>query len=227
MIFKEKEKIFYEDFSEKSKKKNKISYEIYNKLYDEYIEYGGFPKVVLENEREFKIKIIEDIFKSYYEKDVKSFSNFKDLKKLIRLILLLTGRVGSKIEITKLASEIEVSRDRIYSYLNFLEMSYFIFLISPFSKSLNEKVRGVKRVYFCDTELLNYLGRFNKGVLFENSVFLNLKKYGNINYYQKYKGGEIDFILDKKVAFEAKLKCGLEDIKKLQKFAQNLNMNFM
>jgi predicted AAA+ superfamily ATPase len=225
LIFKEKEKIFYHDFSEKSIKKSKIIYEIYKNLYDEYIEFGGFPKVVLQDEKEFKIKIIEDIFKSYYEKDIRTLSDFRDLKKLRDLILLLTSRVGSKIEITKLASEIEVSRDTIYSYLTFLEMTYFIFLISPFSKSLNGEVRGAKKIYFCDNGILNYLGRVNKGILFENSVFLNLKKYGNINYYQKYKGGEIDFILNKKIAFESKLKCNFDDIKKLQKYSKSLNID--
>jgi predicted AAA+ superfamily ATPase len=225
LIFKEKEKIFYHDFSEKSIKKSKIIYEIYKNLYDEYIEFGGFPKVVLQDEKEFKIKIIEDIFKSYYEKDIRTLSDFRDLKKLRDLILLLTSRVGSKIEITKLASEIEVSRDTIYSYLTFLEMTYFIFLISPFTKSLNGEVRGAKKIYFCDNGILNYLGRVNKGILFENSVFLNLKKYGNINYYQKYKGGEIDFILNKKIAFESKLKCNFDDIKKLQKYSKSLNID--
>ncbi len=225
LIFKEKEKIFYHDFSEKSIKKSKIIYEIYKNLYDEYIEFGGFPKVVLQDEKEFKIKIIEDIFKSYYEKDIRTLSDFRDLKKLRDLILLLTSRVGSKIEITKLASEIEVSRDTIYSYLTFLEMTYFIFLISPFTKSLNGEVRGAKKIYFCDNGILNYLGRVNKGILFENSVFLNLKKYGNINYYQKYKGREIDFILNKKIAFESKLKCNFDDIKKLQKYSKSLNID--
>ncbi|MBC7362673.1 MAG: hypothetical protein H5U06_10410 [Candidatus Aminicenantes bacterium] len=36
---------------------------------------------------------------------------------------------------------------------------------------------------------------------------------GSLNYYQKYKGAEIDFILNKEVGFEVKLKAHLSDWK--------------
>ena len=45
-------KTFYKDFRSKEAGKNKISYEKYKKYYDEYLLYGGFPQVVLEEEKE-------------------------------------------------------------------------------------------------------------------------------------------------------------------------------
>jgi len=222
LIFKEKKKKFYNNFSEKAGNKNKISFEIYKKLYEEYLKFGGFPAVVIE--REEKKAILEDIFRSYFEKDVKSLSDFKEIRKLRDLILLLANRVGSKIEISKISSEIGISRDTVYSYLGFLEQTYFIFLIPPFSKSFNGEVRGAKKVYFCDIGLLNYLGKNSEGVIFENAVFQNLKKYGEINYYQRYKGPEIDFILNKKIAIEAKTYGDLRDIKKLSMIAKSIQI---
>jgi len=83
--------------------------------------------------------------------------------------------------------------------LDFLEKTYFIFLLTPYSRSVDSEVRGAKKIYFCDTGLLNYLGKIPSGVNFENVVFQNLRNYGDLNYYQKYKGPEIDFILNKKL----------------------------
>lgn len=224
LIFKEKERETSDEFSIKAKNKNRVSYELYKKYYSEYLEYGGFPAVVLEKDRIRKKQILEDIFKSYFEKDVKSLADFKELGKLRDLILLLTNRISSKIEISKIASEIGVSRETVYSYLNFLEKTYFIFLINPFSRNIDGEVRGAKKVYFCDNGLLNYLGKVSEGTLFENAVFHNLKKHGGLSYYERYKGPEVDFILNKKVAFETKIKGDSRDLKRLKRISGSLKM---
>ncbi|PIU51476.1 hypothetical protein COS91_04335, partial [Candidatus Desantisbacteria bacterium CG07_land_8_20_14_0_80_39_15] len=170
LVFKEKEKDFLKDFSAKVKKKNKISFELYKKLFDEYSEFGSFPAIALEKDRSGKRQILEDIFKSYFEKDIKVLADFRELGKFRDLILLLANRVGSKIDISKISSEIGISRETVYSYLNFLESTYFISLIEPFSKSIDGEVRGAKKIYFCDSGLLNYLGRIQEGTIFENTV---------------------------------------------------------
>ena len=224
LLFKEKQRKTPFRFLLKAKNKNKVSYQLYNKLLEEYLEYGGFPAVVLSEDKEIKREILGDIFTSYFEKDVRSLADFRELNKLRDLILLLTNRVGSKIEISKIASEIGVSRETVYSYLNFLEKTYFIFLISPFSQNRDIEVRAAKKLYFCDTGILNYLGKVSYGSIFENFVFNNLRKYGVINYYQRYKGQEIDFIIDGRFAFEAKIKTSEFDIKRLKKIANSLRI---
>ena len=222
MTFREKEKRFFVDFSEKAKHKNKISFEVYRKLYDEYLMYGGFPGVVVEKEN--KRTILEDIFKSYFEKDVKALTDFKGIRALRDLILLLANRVGSKVEITKIASELGISRETVYSYMGFLEQTYFIFLVSPFSRSLDGEVRGARKIYFGDVGLLDYLGKVGEGAIFENAVFQNLKKYGKINYYAKFKGAEIDFIVNEKIGIEVKTHGDANDVKRLGKIAGNIKI---
>ncbi len=224
LVFKEKPRAPLKSFSAMVKNKNKIGYELTKNLFAEYLEYGGFPAVVIEKKRTRKKQLLEDIFKSYFEKDVKSLADFKELGKLRDLILLLTNRVGSKIEITKISSEIGISRETVYSYLNFLEKTYFIFFVSPFARRVNGEVKGAKKVYFCDNGLLNYLSKVPEGLLLENGVFHNLKKYGSLNYYERYRGPEIDFVLNKRTAFEIKTKPDSHDWKKLKRIARSLKL---
>jgi len=224
LVFKGREKKPIRRFSLMAKNKNRVAFEIYKKHFEEYLEFGGFPAVVLENKLERKRQILEDIFKSYFEKDIKTLADFKDIGKLRDMILLLTNRVGSKIEISKISSELGISRETVYSYLAFLEKTYFVFLVKPFSRSVNGEVRGARKLYFCDNGLLNYLGKVTDGALFKNAVFHNLKKHNTINYYEKYKGPEIDFIVDKKVAIGVKIKADASDIKKLKRISRNLNI---
>lgn len=222
--FKNKNKKFPQSVKDKVRYKNKIEYESIKNLYDEYLKFGGFPSIVLEKDINRKKLILGDIFKSYFEKDVKTLSDFRDINKLRDIILLLAGRCGYKIEISKISTEIGVSRETVYSYINFLEKTYFVSLISPFSKSINGEVRGAKKVYLCDTGMLGYLGRVEEGNLFENAVFNVIKKYGKVNYYEKYKGPEIDFIVNGKYAFEVKLFPVKKDLKKLKTIADKIGI---
>ncbi|MEK7166845.1 MAG: ATP-binding protein [Patescibacteria group bacterium] len=223
LVFKNKAKQFHKNFSQKDKNKNKISYEKLKKDYDEYIEFGGFPNVVLSKNKIDKKLRLNDIFKSYFEKDARILANFKEIKAFRDIILLLMQRVGSKLEISKLASEISVSRETVYSFLSFLEATYFVYFIKPFSRNVDREISGSRKVYLCDNGLLNNFAKISDGALFENSIFLNLRNYGKINYYQKRSGGEIDFIV-KQTAIEVKIKGTEFDIKKLYKTAQSIGI---
>ncbi len=223
LVFKGKQKEFFEAFSQKDVRKNKIRYEKIKNEYKEYMEFGGFPGVVLNSGHDGKKARLNDIFKSYFEKDVRVLADFKNLGVFRDLILLLMQRVGSKLEISKLASEIGVSRETVYSFLSFLEATYFVCFIRPFSKNVDREVSGGRKVYLCDNGLLNNFAKVSEGSLFENAVFLNLKKYGKINYYQKRSGAEIDFIVDG-VALEAKIKGTESDLAKLKKTAESIGL---
>jgi predicted AAA+ superfamily ATPase len=225
LIFKEEEKEFYLDFEEKDRRKNPVSYERYKKRYEEYLVFGGFPQVALASDEKHKALLLKDIFSSYFEKDVKTLADFKHLHAFRDLLLLLMQRAGSKLEIAKLASEIGVSRETVYSYLAFLEGTYFIFLVRPFSRNVDREVSGAKKVYFCDNGFLSQFARVSEGTLLENAVFLNFRKYGAIHYYQKRSGAEIDFLVpEKKLAVEVKRSAVEKERLRMAKIAESLGM---
>ena len=217
LFFKGLKNSFFSTLEDKEKNRSLINFEKRKKLYEEYLQYGGFPEVVLAEDLEMKKSKINDVFKSYFEIDVKKMADFSKINSFRNLILLLTSRVGQKLDISKLSSEIGVSRMTVYSYLSFLESTYFINLISPYSKNTDREISGAKKIYFCDTGIINQLAKINEGSLFENAVFLNLRKYGKINYYQRRNGREIDFVLNKKIGIEVKIRGLTQDLQRLIK----------
>ncbi len=224
LLFKGVPRKQHQTFLEKSVMKNEIALERLKGLHEEYLLYGGFPGVVLSEGAKMKKLRLNDIFTSYFEKDVKVMADFKDLKAFRDLMLLLMQRAGSKLEISKLSKEIGVSRETVYSYLNFLEHTYFVTFLTPFTKNPDREVSGSRKVYLCDTGILNHFGRVNDGALFENSVFLNLLKYGKLQYYEKRSGGEIDFVLDENMALEVKTRGAKNDYAKIQRLADKLGI---
>jgi len=93
----------------------------------------------------------------------------------------------------------------INSYLEILEETYIIKLVSPFSTSAKVEIAKTPKIFFYDTGILQMLWfkrlqNGNVGNIFETSVFSELvKKFGieNINYWRNKNMNEIDFILNK------------------------------
>lgn len=208
--------------------KGKISEAIFeqiNRYYDEYIFYGGFPGVVLKETVQEKKMMLDDIFSSYFQLEVAQLGDFRKINAMRDLMLLLMERVGSKLDIQKLSKELGISRETVYNYIAFLENTYFIKLIRPFSRNRDSEIRSVPKFYLCDSGLANHFSKASEGALFENSVFSALRERGEVNYYQKKSGAEIDFILDKKRAFEVKLSAYESDLKKLEVLARELKLD--
>lgn len=211
-------------FKQKAQNKNKIAYERLIPYYKEYIQFGGFPAVVLEPNVERKKILLLETFTSYFEKDAKNLADFKDMSKLRDLILLLVARTGSRLEILKLANSLAVSRETIYSYLSFLEQTYFITLLPKYSGSIDRQAAGSRKLFFCDSGIVNVLGQISLGQLFEQSVYQNFRQY-SLNYYNRDGGNEIDFIVDGQIALEVKLTASKLDINKLAQRAKSIAIN--
>jgi predicted AAA+ superfamily ATPase len=172
-------------------------------LYQEYIFFGGYPKIVLEDSIEKKEKYLQQIIDTYIKKDVRDLANVKDIKKFNNLLKVLASASGQLLNISRLANACSIAKQTIEHYLFILENTYVVKLITPFSSSAKVEVTKAPKAFFYDTGLLQmlWLGSLQKNIIgniFETSVFAELvKKYGqdNINYWRNRNQNEIDFIL--------------------------------
>lgn len=208
----------------KLKEYSLLEFKKYENDYADYMEYGGFPEVVTTTDIKIKKEVLRNIFASFFEKDIRLLSDIKDIRELRDLILLLVPRTGNMLDITKLSSESGINRVKLYDYLEFLQGVFFIKLIPKFSASIDRSVAGGKKVYFADNGLLNVIGRVNDGQLFENSVANQLSLYGELSFYNKRNTAEIDFILNKKIAFEVKSKAVEKDLCKLEDICSRIGI---
>jgi len=193
--------------------------------YEEYIVFGGFPGVVLKENSDEKNRSLDDIFTSFFQLEVLQLGDFRRNNVMRDLMLLLAQRSGSKLDILKLSSELGVSRHTLNTYISFLEGTYFIQTIKPFSKGRGTEIRKMPKVYLCDSGLANRLARLDGDTLFESSVFSNLRLKNEVAYYQKKSGVEIDFVVDKKVGYEVKVSPRGQDVVKLQGLCTALELS--
>jgi uncharacterized protein len=212
-LYKEKMKTFLPTF-----------YDLYKKEYKEFIQFGGFPEVVLAETAEDKIEYLKDILNSHIELDVKLLGDVSSSDLLYKLILLLANRVGSKMDYSKIGSILGINRLKVKEYILLLEYTYLIRTVKPFAKGIDKEITKQPKIYFSDTGLLQVCGQTSSGAIFENSIANQLHNIGEVNYYEKSSGTEIDFILDKKTAIEVKETPSGFDIKALERRSKSLEM---
>jgi uncharacterized protein len=201
-----------------------FEYKQYEQEYYDFMHFGSMPEVVLTQPVETRLLILKNIFRSFFEKDIRILSDFKDITEVRDLIRLLVSRVGSMLDISRLASEMGIERRKIYAYLEFLQGVYFIRLLPRYSKSIDRSIAGGKKIYFSDTGILKTIGSINDGQLFENAVINQLAGYGELSFYNHRQTSEIDAILNNNHAFEIKLTGTPSDSKQLSVLCAKLGI---
>jgi predicted AAA+ superfamily ATPase len=203
----------------------KSEYERLKNYYDSYINYGGFPEVVLSPSLENKKDMIQDIISSYINFDIALLSDIRNPANLYKLMRLLAVRIGTKLDVSKLTSLSGISRPTVENYLDLLEQSYLIRTIPVLSYSPDREITKARKVYFLDNGIAAMSAQAGSGSLFENAVFNQLLHFGDIAYYQLKTGKEIDFILNKNRCFEVKETATEADLKNLNAISGNIEIN--
>ncbi len=189
----------------------------YEKYYEEYIVYGGYPRVVLAESEEEKKEILKNIYNTYFLREVRDILGLVDDYKLSLLIKALASQIGNMVNYQELEKLSEFSYPTLKKNINFLEKTYIAYFVRPFFT--NKRIEIVKnpKIYFFDSGLRNSVlndfrqlsQRNDAGALVENAFSIELTKKGLLqNYWRTKRKEEIDFIVqfpdNKKIAYEIK-----------------------
>ena len=203
-------------------------------LYQEYLRFGCYPKIILEPEISKKKTYLRQIIQTYIQKDIKDLAKIEDLNKFNKLLKLLASQSGNLVNVSQLSSLSGLSRPTIDKYLFLLEQTYIIKLVYPYSQSAKTEVSKMPKVFFYDTGILQllWLQEFSKktlGNVFETMVFSQLvKKYGKdkIKFWRNKNQNEIDFILEEKEVMPIEVKLNFQQFRKgsIQGFLDNYDL---
>jgi uncharacterized protein len=192
--------------------------------YEEYLAFGGLPEVALAPTAETKTEILNDVLSSYINIDIRVLADFQKIAELQQLLRVLASRIGNKLDHTKLASIVGISRPTLVQYLEFLEMTYVIRRVPAYSDSADRVAALGRKLYFYDNGIAGVLARLSEGALFENAVFNQLRAYGELSYLARGSEYEIDFVLGGSAvpvttALEVKTHPLPADLQKLRRLA--------
>jgi predicted AAA+ superfamily ATPase len=195
----------YQSLKNGTKQKSTSEQQLWTAL-DEYINYGGYPAIVLENKVANKIERLQEIRDSFVKRDILE-AGITDETKFFRLLILLASQIGSLVNINELANTLGLTHPATENYLYVLRKCFYIELVKPFFSNVRKELVKMPKVYFNDLGLRNVLvnyfspieQRADKGALLENYVYRSLAdKLDNdkIKFWRTADGNEVDFVLE-------------------------------
>jgi len=168
------------------------------RYFEDYLAVGGIPEYVLHNNIDYLKELVDDII----YKDITAFYGIKNPNTLKDFFVLLMERAGKQVSINKLANILDISPDTAKRYLGMFADTYLIYLVPRFGKT-NEKLLAPKKVYASDLGIRTlFTGLRDKGSLFENYVYLEIKQQNPCYVYKETT--EIDFFTADKTLIEVK-----------------------
>jgi predicted AAA+ superfamily ATPase len=179
-------------------------------LLSEYLNFGGYPRVVLEDTHEEKLKIIDELYRSYIEKDIAYLLRVERIDAFGNLIRLLAGQLGSLVNLNELSSTLGISVQTAKNYLAYAEKTFIVRRLTPYFRNIRTEISKSPIMYFNDIGLRNFsVGQFGRytmlsdmGFLFQNLVYHLLYDKitpagGTLHYWRTKDKAEIDFVICK------------------------------
>ncbi len=167
-----------------------------------YLEFGGFPDVV-KNEQ--KSKILQEYSDLILFRDFIERHNIRNLDVARAIHSFVIQNFSKEITIRRIFNKIKsvskVAKDTVYEYVTRLEDTLFFFFLKKFTPKAHLRETWPKKIYLCDTGL-SKVARFTRdlGKLMENAVFLELIRKKNTIpqievFYFPLLNGEVDFVI--------------------------------
>ncbi|MFH1838169.1 MAG: ATP-binding protein [Candidatus Kuenenbacteria bacterium] len=222
------------------------------RLFQKYLIFGGYPRVVLSKTEQEKLMILKEINASYIEKDILGFLEIKNKLAFSNLIKLLAGQIGQLVNIQELATNLGIDRQTVERYIFALLQTFVINDLLPYFKNSRQEIIKALKIYFVDLGLHNLVlenffktdQRLDKCLLLENAVFNELNFYlrnslAKIRFWRTKQKAEVDFVLVKgnqllpievkytlnKPNIPSSLKHFIEKYQPVQAFVVNLSIN--
>lgn len=184
-------------------------YQLYHRdleqLLVEYITWGGYPEVALEQNVNRRDRILREILSVYLEKDISAFLRIRHVGSFNNLIKILASQTGGLVNKTELSNTLGMRFETVNSYLNILENTFVFSLLKPYFKNVRKEISKSPKVYARDFGIIYYTLKrrfddyqFIPGDLVENFVYRELLERfdaNEIHFYRTLAGGEIDFVV--------------------------------
>lgn len=169
---------------------------------EEYIVFGGFPESALMGDYTDKIRLVSSYFKDIIGLDVSEIlkENISVVETFGKYVIESAYFSASKCLNYFKTLGYGIGKQSILNLERYSQAGYLFFFVQIFSTSVKDRNQYSRKAYLGDTGFMNAIsGKKDIGRLYENTVFLELKRRlgpnHEINYWKNPEGAECDFVI--------------------------------
>jgi len=171
--------------------------------FDNYIRYGGFPKVLEFDRLEDKELYIKGVIQQIIKKDIKKYRKIRNWSIFERVMTYVVNNFGATTNLTNILEyfhkeeHIPIKQETLNSYLQIMENAKILYKCSRFDLKSKKSLRGEQKYYLADLSIYfaeNVDARINYGPVLENIMYTYLTSKGYVLRVGRIGKLECDFI---------------------------------
>lgn len=172
-------------------------------VFDEYVQYGGFPLVGISKfDTKSAYQVVDGIYASVITRDISKRHKIRNKELFDRVVRFVIENVGMTFSANTIVKFLKsenrsLSVETIYNYLKWLGEAFIIYPCQRYDLQGKSVLKTQEKYYLSDISIkYSQMGFDTKMIsaVFENIVYLEMKRRGYEVYIGKNNTKEIDFV---------------------------------
>jgi len=194
----------------------------------EYLEFGGYPEVVLEKDVDMKVRLLRSYYEAVFYKDILERYNISSPSLMDIFLRYCIDSHSKYVSISKVYKYLKtlgykVGKATLFDFLRYANEAFIIFPVEIYSYSIRDRKQYPRKIYILDTGMIKALNIDTSiGRLMENAVFIELMRRSEymknfeVFYWKDFRQREVDFIIKRGIKVEELIQVsyasGLDEI---------------
>jgi len=178
--------------------------------FNEYLNFGGYPRVITAPSMREKLLTINEIYQSYIDRDIRPLISGNRPESFSKLMKLLAAQTGQMLNLSNLSNRAQLSIPALQKYLWLAEKTFFIKFVTPYSNNVSKEITKAPVVYLNDHGMRNFaisaFGNIQRtqdyGFVFQNLVCNTIlsELHGmpfSLHFWRTTDKAEVDFVISR------------------------------
>ncbi|MBR4882065.1 MAG: ATP-binding protein, partial [Clostridia bacterium] len=171
--------------------------------FNSYLQYGGFPIIGISDfDTHSAYQVVEGIYSAVISRDITRRHKIRNKELFDRVVLYIVENVGKTFSANSIVKFLKnekrnISVETIYNYLKWLTEAFIIYPCKRYDLQGKAILKTQEKYYLSDISIKYSKMGFDRkmiSAMFENIVFLEMKRRGYDVYIGKNNAKEIDFV---------------------------------
>ncbi|MCC8059282.1 MAG: ATP-binding protein [Clostridiales bacterium] len=180
----------------------------YEEAFDQYVRTGGMPGAYVYKTEDRQYDYIRDVYSTILIRDLVQKYKIRNKSEFINIAEYMMDNIGNLLSPNNVSKALkndqsEITRKTVSKYIGYLENAFLFYEAKRYDLKGKKYLENNSKYYLCDSSFryaVNGTRNMDFGRVYENIVYLELRRRGYEVYVGKLYKKEIDFVAKKRDA---------------------------
>lgn len=178
----------------------------FDEAFDSYVRCGGMPGSYVYSSDNRRYEYVRDVYSTILIRDLVKKYKIRNKSEFTNIAAFMMDNIGNLLSPNNISqalnkSQSEITRKTVSKYISYLENAFLFYETKRYDVKGKKYLENNSKYYLCDSSFryaVNGTRNMDFGRIYENIVFLELKRRDYEVYVGKLYQKEIDFVAKKK-----------------------------